>query len=37
VTLWSLPDTAHIQAISTYPDEYRTRVLSVFDGALLVK
>lgn len=37
VTLWSLPDTAHIQAISTHPDEYRTRVLSVFDGALLVK
>ncbi len=35
VTLWSLPDTAHIQALAIHPDEYRTRVLSVFDGALL--
>ncbi len=37
VTLWSLPDTGHIQALSTHPDEYRTRVLSVFDGALLAR
>jgi hypothetical protein len=25
------------QALSTHPDEYRTRVLSVFDGALLAR
>jgi pimeloyl-ACP methyl ester carboxylesterase len=37
VTLWSLPNTGHIQALSTHPDEYRTRVLSVFDGALLAR
>ena len=30
-------DTGHIQALSTHPDEYRTRVLSVFDGALLAR
>jgi len=37
VTLWSLPDTGHTQALPTHPDEYRTRVLSVFDGALLAR
>jgi hypothetical protein len=35
VTLWSLPDTGHIQALSTHPRAYRTRVLSVFDASLL--
>ena len=36
VTLWSLPDTGHIQALSTHPDEYRTRVLAMFAGELLI-
>ena len=35
VTLWSLADTGHIQALSTHPRAYRTRVLSVFDASLL--
>jgi pimeloyl-ACP methyl ester carboxylesterase len=35
VTLWSLPDTGHTKALSFHPDGYRTRVLSVFDAALL--
>lgn len=35
VTLWSLPDTGHIQALFVHPGEYRTRVLSVFDAALV--
>ncbi len=34
VTLWSLPDTAHIQALSVHPGDYRTRVLLLFDSAL---
>jgi uncharacterized protein len=37
VTLWSMPDTGHIQALSTHPDEYRTRVLATFDRALLAR
>jgi alpha/beta superfamily hydrolase len=35
VTLWSVPDTGHIQALSSHPDEYRLRVLSTFESALL--
>ena len=35
VTLWSLPDTGHIQALSTHRGAYRARVLGVFDAALL--
>ena len=38
ISLVLLPEgTGHIQALSTHPDEYRTRVLSVFDGALLAR
>jgi uncharacterized protein len=35
VSLWSLPDTPHTQALATHPDEYGARVLSLFDRALL--
>jgi uncharacterized protein len=35
VTLWSVPDARHIQALSSHPDEYRVRVLSTFENALL--
>lgn len=37
VTLWSMPDTPHTQALTTHPDEYRARVLSLFDRALLMQ
>ncbi|HEX6844597.1 MAG TPA: alpha/beta fold hydrolase [Actinomycetota bacterium] len=30
VTLWDLPDTPHIAAIRTHPDEYRERVAAQF-------
>lgn len=35
ITLWSLPDTPHTQALRTHPAEYERRVLSLFDRALL--
>jgi pimeloyl-ACP methyl ester carboxylesterase len=35
ITLWSLPDTPHTQALRKHPVEYERRVISVFDGALL--
>jgi pimeloyl-ACP methyl ester carboxylesterase len=35
ITLWSLPDTPHTQAVRTHPVEYERRVLAVFDGSLL--
>jgi hypothetical protein len=35
ITLWSLPDTPHTQALRVHPVEYEQRVVSVFDGALL--
>jgi hypothetical protein len=33
--LWELPDSAHTGGLADRPGEYRARVLSVFDGALL--
>lgn len=35
ITLWSLPDTPHTQALRTHPVEYERRVMAVFDGSLL--
>ena len=35
ITLWSLPDTPHTQALQTHPVEYERRVIAVFDGSLL--
>lgn len=32
VTLWAIPDTPHISAISVHRDEYEERVLAVFDA-----
>ena len=35
ITLWSLPDTPHTQALRMHPIEYEQRVIAVFDGSLL--
>ncbi len=35
ITLWSLPDTPHTQALQTHPVEYERRVIAMFDGSLL--
>jgi pimeloyl-ACP methyl ester carboxylesterase len=35
ITLWSLPDTPHTQALRTHPVAYERRVIAVFDGSLL--
>lgn len=35
ITLWSLPDTPHTQALRIHPAEYQRRVIAVFDGSLL--
>lgn len=35
ITLWSLPDTPHTQALRAHPIEYERRVIAVFDGPLL--
>lgn len=34
VTLWMIPESPHIGGLSTRPEEYRQRVLALFDGAL---
>ena len=34
ITLWSLPDTPHIQALRRHPDGYERRVVTVFDALL---
>ena len=35
ITLWTLPDTPHTQALRLHPIEYEQRVIAVFDGSLL--
>ena len=35
ITLWSLPDTPHTEALRRHPDGYERRVITVFDEALL--
>jgi uncharacterized protein len=35
ITLWTLPDTPHTQALRMHPIEYEQRVIAVFDGSLL--
>ena len=35
VTLWSVPDTPHTQALRTHRVAYEERVVSFFDAALL--
>ena len=34
-TLWELPDVAHINGLFARPDEYKSRLLTFFDEALL--
>ena len=35
ITLWSLPDTPHTQALRTHPIEYERRAIAAFDASLL--
>jgi pimeloyl-ACP methyl ester carboxylesterase len=34
VTLWMIPESPHVGGLSTRPEEYRQRVLALFDAAL---
>ena len=34
ISLWSLPDTPHTQALRTHPGEYERRVITLFDDVL---
>jgi fermentation-respiration switch protein FrsA (DUF1100 family) len=34
-SLWNLPEAGHCQSLGTRPDEYETRLIRFFDGALL--